>query len=371
MTLAWLLLACRDAEKVDTADSAAPVPDVRVTYVSATSDREGYVDVKVDIAEGELFQVVVSRTRGWLSTDYVLAPDGSAAFDWEDWYDGPRSLTDACFPTAFSTSVNWPVRAEDGPLTPGTWTVRVATLTGQLDYQPGADVDVAILRRYDDDLARGTLRAVVAYAGGLQDDAEVVRGTEAAVAHWTGIYAAQGITLVPTYTTLDADGNLPDTYEGLEEVAALGASLAEPAVILVVGDDIGGDRTLYGEAGGIPGPYTPAPSGAVFVGWLANAGADARFSDNDILLYGETMAHEVGHYLGLFHPVEADYASWDALGDTTECRSWGACDDGLGENLMYPYPVCTGMSSGSCSRQTLVTPAQAGVLNRWIGVEAG
>jgi hypothetical protein len=368
MILAALMLACRD-KTPDTQDSAATPDVVRAETLTVTSDREGYATVPVEIAEGEIFHVVGARSRGWLSVDYVYAPSGDAAFDWEDWYEGPRSLTDACFPTDLVTAVNWPVRSEDGPLEAGTWNVKVAALTAQGSYQSGADIDVTILRRLDTALDSGTLRVVIAYAGGLEEDGEVVGGTEEAVEHWRGIYAARGVTLEPTFTTIDTDGNLPDTYQGLEEVEAFGEALAQRSVIVVVGDKIGGDTSLYGEAGGIPGPYVPAQSGAVFVSWLANAGADARFSPSDVLLYGETMAHEVGHYLGLFHPVEADYRHWDALADTEECGGWRACDDGLGANLMYPYPVCTGATAGSCVRQTVLSDAQSGVVHRWIGVE--
>jgi hypothetical protein len=372
MTLALLLLACRSSKPVDTASEptdTAPPPVVREEVVSVTSDREGYADVRVQVAEGEVFQVIGTRTRGYLSTDYVYGPEGDAAFDWEDWYEGPRSLTYACFPSQYSSTMNWPVRSVDGPLTPGEWTVRIAALTPQLDYQADAELDVIVLRRRDDDLTQGTLRATVAYAGGLEEDPEVVRGTEAAVAYWTELYAARGLTLEATFTSLDTDANLPNTMTGLEALVSFGEAQSARSVVVVVGDRIGGDTLTYGEAGGIPGPYAPARTGAVFLSWLANAGADARFSDSDVLLYGETMAHEVGHYLGLFHPVEQDYRSWDALSDTEECSAWAACDTRLGSNLMYPYPVCDGRGASSCVRQTEVTDAQAGVLHRWIGVE--
>jgi hypothetical protein len=72
------------------------------------------------------------------------------------------------------------------------------------------------------------------------------------------------------------------------------------------------------------------------VGWLANAGGDGTFSDGDIALYGEVLAHEVGHFVGLCHPVERGYDYWDALDDTPECRSVSSCESILGMNLMFP-----------------------------------
>jgi hypothetical protein len=343
---------------------------VSVELRTGRTDRDGYVDVQVDVGPDEIFQVMTRRNRGWMSTDYVYAPDGTAALDWEDWYEAPRSLTSCFFPSKTATTVNWPVREEDGPLAEGTWTVRVAALTSQLAYEANVDVDIAVLKRRDTDFSQGNLRVVVAYTEGLREDAEVVRGTEAAVDYWTQLYASQGITMSVTFTDIATDPDLPGTSQGLPDLDAFAAGLAEPSAIVVIGDSIAGSTdAVYGEAGGIPGPYRPSPSGAVFASWLANAGGDAVFQQADILLYGETLAHEVGHYLGLFHPVEDGYEYWDALGDTTECRSWGACDDGLGANLMYPYPVCTGWAASTCTRQDQVTRHQAGVLNRWIGVE--
>ncbi len=370
-----LLLACRNDKVDDTAgdtatDTSASTPAVSIELRTGRTDRDGYVDVEVEVGPDELFQVMTRRNRGWMSTDYIYGPDGSAALDWEDWYEAPRSLTSCFFPSKVATTVNWPVREEDGPLAQGTWTVRAAALTGQLEYESGVDIDIAVLKRKDTDFTRGSLRVVVSYTEGLRDDPEVVRGTEAAVDYWTQLYASQGITMSVTYQDIATDPDLPDTYQGLAELESFGAGLAEPSVIVVIGDSIAGSSdAIYGEAGGIPGPYRPSPSGAVFASWLANAGGDAVFQPPDILIYGETLAHEVGHYLGLFHPVEDGYQNWDALGDTTECRAWGACDDALGANLMYPYPVCTGYAAATCGRQDQLSAQQGGVLHRWIGVE--
>ena len=82
------------------------------------------------------------------------------------------------------------------------------------------------------------------------------------------------------------------------------------------------------------------------------------------------MAHEVGHYLGLFHPAELPVGgvvkSWDALDDTTECLTGSECDAKLGTNLMYPTPLC---DSTPCTPQAQVTPQQQGVVHRYVGVE--
>ena len=92
---------------------------------------------------------------------------------------------------------------------------------------------------------------------------------------------------------------------------------------------------------------------------------DGTFDDEDIRIFGETMAHEVNHYLGLFHPVEVDFARWDALGDTPNCSDESNCHEVLAENLMFPYPIC---SLTSCLPQETLTEQQKGVLHRYVGV---
>ena len=62
------------------------------------------------------------------------------------------------------------------------------------------------------------------------------------------------------------------------------------------------------------------------VSWLEGAGYDGQFNAEEIQMLGETMAHEIGHYMGLYHPVEASYNYWDALEDTEECGTWNACE---------------------------------------------
>jgi hypothetical protein len=365
--IAWLLLAACRGDGEDT----GAAPDVTVETRTATSDAEGYVTIPVEMEEGGIFQVIVARARGYLSTDYVGDPAGNTVYDWEDWYEADRSLTDACFPERFATTINWPVRPQDGPLEAGTWQVRAATVGSDYSYVGNADVDVTILRRTDDDPEHGVLHVTVAYAEGVEQDAEAVRGTEAAVAYWTRLYAGWGITLDVEWSTFATDAALPATSNGLQPMVAYLEGKDRPRLLLLVGESIAGSASsTYGMAGGIPGSWIATPTSAVFVSWLANAGRDAEFTEAEISLFGETMAHETGHFLGLFHPVEDGYAFWDSLDDTVECDSWDGCDEALGANLMYPYPVCTAYSASTCGRQDQLTGTQSGVMHRWIGVEA-
>jgi hypothetical protein len=59
-----------------------------------------------------------------------------------------------------------------------------------------------------------------------------------------------------------------------------------------------------------------------------------------------TMAHEAGHYLGLFHTTEAEATLFDPLDDTPQCErarddngdgllDYGECRGAGAENLMF------------------------------------
>lgn len=86
---------------------------------------------------------------------------------------------------------------------------------------------------------------------------------------------------------------------------------------------------------GIPGPagfHESMMSGIALSGEYI--GIDAEHN----LFTAVLIAHEVGHFLGLFHTSELDNQSHDHLGDTPECnninQSWN-CPDA--HNLMFPY----------------------------------
>ncbi len=93
---------------------------------------------------------------------------------------------------------------------------------------------------------------------------------------------------------------------------------------------------------GLPGPagwHGSSGSGVVFTAQYigdesTRDGFGNTVSGND--LTAQIMAHEVGHYLGLFHTSEQTGRSHDPLTDTAECYNLsGDCPD-IG-NLMFPF----------------------------------
>ncbi len=159
------------------------------------------------------------------------------------------------------------------------------------------------------------------------------------------------------FTILDTtDGDIDEHSELLAYSAALGND--DPGVNFFFVQGFTGWQ-LLGKAGGIPGP--------AFVNGTYSSGVAVSLSeyftiDDDNLatnLTAETMAHELGHQLGLYHTTESDGTAFDHILDTPECPAaqYDSNGDGFvdpqeclprgGTNLMFWTPsLVTQLSVG-------------------------
>lgn len=160
---------------------------------------------------------------------------------------------------------------------------------------------------------------------------------QAALAEWQTIYASAGITVgnytynqitgtpATTYRVVDYDATDIDNGE-VGEVMALSAGRTEWAVNVFLIHDFAG-WSLLGIAGGVPGPY--AVHGTTHSGVIVCLDCAWRWGGAAI---GRLIAHEVGHYLGLFHSTEnpdralypGDPLSDTRTGDTGNLMYWQA-----------------------------------------------
>ncbi len=328
---------------------------------SQVTGGDGIAEVAIDVDDHAAFQMTAMAGQ-YLAVERLTDPDGDVVVTWEDWYD-TESLTGAFWLEGKDTVFNWPIRPEDGDLEPGTWTVDVASVTADGYYQGDTELQIVAKLKLDDDLDDGALQARVVFCDGLFDDQEVYDGVIGAVERWNEIWGPMGLVVDASFEASDFYGDLafPGEDTAHEQVAS-GADGSE--ITILVGDTIDGSTDYLGVAGGIPGTLTETPRALVVASWLANAGPDGSFNAADIDLFGETLAHEVGHYMGLFHPVEIDYGYWDALSDTPSCDDQSSCESALGDNLMFPYPVCNG---ASCISQDQLSGDQQGVKHRYTG----
>lgn len=85
-------------------------------------------------------------------------------------------------------------------------------------------------------------------------------------------------------------------------------------MVRAIDDSAGQGLVTLGISGGIPGPV-PVPGRRA-----SGVAVTTEGYERDPELLGHIMAHEAGHYLGLFHISERDGSSHDPLYDTAECR---------------------------------------------------
>jgi hypothetical protein len=131
-------------------------------------------------------------------------------------------------------------------------------------------------------------------------------------------------------------------YVELPSLFRLSAGASNAALDLFFVADIEprtGDGEPQAEAGGIPGPLGLHGTGSSGIA----IATDMMTGDPERL--GRTLAHELGHFLGLFHTSEADGSVYDGLQDTPECRvdrdlngdglEPSECADAGADNLMF------------------------------------
>ena len=180
-----------------------------------------------------------------------------------------------------------------------------------------------------------------------------------AVSTMRSVYASQGVELGDVHYC-DLTGGSSDRFSIIDSVEGPSSELSqmfaesgragdlgcspERALNFFMVQEIVGGRAGYiilGISGGIPGP--PGISGTTRSGVAVTM---AGYTRNPSQL-GQTMAHEGGHYLGLFHTTEAEGTAFDPLPDTPECQNsadgnrdgivdYNECKGGKGsENLMF------------------------------------
>ena len=136
------------------------------------------------------------------------------------------------------------------------------------------------------------------------------------------------------------------------------------------------DKTSYlGNAAGIPGSQGLKGS---HNGVLINLSAHKTGENLDDQLLGETAGHEMGHFLGLFHPSEskAKYFDpitdkpenyFDPIADTPECTSGQIstldCENQGANNLMF-WTAYSILEKNNGKKQDNLTEGQVYVLKR-------
>jgi hypothetical protein len=283
------------------------------------------------------------------------------AIDGERFVDLPNAIGEAPFfhfPTGVA-SVTMPI-SED-----------TAARGGCLALDPVAYVDASgsvgdlhiVTRRGASSASRIDVNVFVVGSTDITD-AEVM----AAVARMSEVYVGGGAAMIGevSMSTLAWDDPYVDA-EGEEADELRAAAIADNsrAINVLFVQDFNEVGTL-GIAAGIPGPNgimgTVASGVIISVDTHLDGDGSALLTD----MMGETLAHELGHQIGLFHTSEDDGSEFDGIADTPECDAdfdvdgdgeltAEECESADGRNFMF-------WTSSDEFRQDQMSATQSAVL---------
>lgn len=333
------------------------------------TDGNGEAVFSFDLPEGTNKFSLTSTADALVGTDFVRRGDTVLA----SFEDSPQ-LSLAFDFSQFLSTVNMPAHPS-GSISAGAHSVGVsaARVVGGDALVPasGLPVSFTLLAKEDPDLTSGTLPLNVILVGAAATAGDTPAIVDEAVDEMTRIYQGQvGITLAVSRFSIDGPAVIPDPDDGSDLYGAISSQVPSPAINICVGIDIEIDGAL-GVSPGIPGSPVPSAHSCVVVSLLAGAGADGNFSQAEVTLLGETLAHEAGHYTGLRHVFEqgftGDPVEFDPLDDTETCSNRTDCESRLGNNLMYPGAILD--SSGNLVNQNVLTGDQGRIMNAYIVVD--
>lgn len=195
--------------------------------------------------------------------------------------------------------------------------------------------------------SRVDVKVVLAPGGGVPDAATAAQDAalQAVLRGAADIYHLAGISLnVVRYQNLGpAERQQFAIIRNETDVPALFRTSTPPGEsvddvltlnLFVVQQILLGEGNVLGISGGIPGPAGVHGFGTSGVVMTAAVVADPEIGS-------QTLAHEMGHFLGLFHTTEVDAVMADDLTDTPECPAdaWRRPDLPCPDfpNLMFPY----------------------------------
>ncbi len=347
--------------------------------VSGITDADGSATVSFNVAEGTTKFSITARIddaqnirftelRSADGVDY-LSPDGLEI-----------SYAGTFFPWVNAASI--PSRSADPAVDDAQRFVATAEAVedpnSRRSAAEGQTIVFTVNSKADRSLSSGQLLVNVFYVGEVGEDQTTRDVIGTALNNMRSLFSnGAHITLSISEHDIEGPVLLPSPLEGSEFYLANTGSVISPALNIFIGGDIEGlseeqGAETLGLSAGIPGPPIPSQRSAVAISIFAGAGPDGIYSSEDVRILGETIAHESGHYLGLFHPVDFGgntVVANDPLGDTTTCSFITECvgDIELIDNLMFPSPVPDG--EGGYRPQYIITAEQRDVLNRYIVVD--
>ena len=336
----WFLLLVPALPACELLDGLGPGEDLGQFEISDTG---GYVDVTLTVPGSPVGTMAYCGGFGddalgavWTLTD----PSGNVVYSGDD---PGASMFRSDFVDDLSPMV-LPMTPEL-PLTAGDWMVQWFIGAGN-----GGRIDCGAIHRTGSVSDAATVDVEVMLVG-LEvesDDPNLATALDQLSAEWATANLTPNITVVDfpgdtdRFAVVDID-TARDDYREFNDLLRTTRSSNAVTFFLVeeLRDAAGG--VLLGLSAGPPGaaglPGTSKSGVVVTASDLATAPADV----------GKIMAHEGGHFLGLFHTTERDGGQHDPLADTPECPP-SADSDGNGR---LSVAECAGLDGSNVMFWTL------------------
>lgn len=334
---------------VEPGASGASVQEIELGSVSVGGQLSD--DVTVDIPDGALGFSIIGENAGndLMIIGRMVDPNGRTIYDFQD----PFGSEVRFFPSTSTITQMVPSSPRSAPI-PGRYTFNLIKEGGTRNINVRAIVKVA-----DGEPQTGELDVNFFFANLSDLDANGARNDadfQSAVTELRALYAQRGIELGSVsycdlasgdrdrYAVIDsvegANSELDQMFAKSGQAAALGCNGDRALNFFLVQEIVGGRAgyIILGVSGGIPGP--PGLQGTTHSGVAVTMSGFRRKPKQ----LAQTMAHEGGHYLGLFHTTEAEGTAFDPLPDTPQCTSdanrdgvvgYNECTGSGAENLMF------------------------------------
>lgn len=339
----------------------------------------------VETGGGKVTQIVVDTTGGPIYIDSLSTSD-STYFDYDYGSSSIRGDYSGFYSFLWnaggdSIGAIIPVRhVSSGDFPSGDYTIALSNASSS-----SASVNVYMVKKTDPDFSSGgiTLNLFVYTVGGSNPVIASVEDAQAIKNYITNIFQQVGVTVNALNVEFrddpnavaQAGGSIEDVGAFLDSASRGTAGRGDTGINCFLMPQLGGG--LLGMDGAIPGPgflHGTGSSGLVaaatsfgftFPGYTAH--------ETDQAYLSLTLAHEIGHYLGLYHPSERDGSRHDPLSDTGEC---GPAYDTNGDGRVSG-PECRGVNTHflmfwtddttsegyPTGDQTVVSPQQGEVMN--------
>lgn len=319
--------------------------------------QNGVATFQYDVPEGTTSYMVTPLTRDGqpLLPDRITMPSGnSVAFVLANAFMAVGSQIYASMNPTIVPST--PSRA--GQLESGTHTYSLETESSEVCWY------------YVGESAVGTTIDLNVYLVGVPNvtaaTAESDPNLSAVLAQFETIYAAANISIgkVRYFELNEEDTTRFSVVRSELEIEELVKRSKPPAddldSLMSVNIFFAGAFAMRGTVGislGLPGPvglHGTHGSGVVFTTEYMGQQVEDGFgmSVDGNVYTGQILAHEVGHYLGLFHTTESTGGAYDPLPDTPECGQISlSCPDI--DNLMFPF---------AGESHSIITPDQSFVI---------